>query len=70
MSIEFEATYENGCLKPDRPLPLGEQQRVRVVVDTEATVARRSYGVIGWKGDVETVRQAAMEPSSGVLESP
>ena len=27
VSLEVEATYENGVLKPDKPLPLGERQR-------------------------------------------
>lgn len=70
MSIEVEAVYESGCLKLDSPLPLDEHQRVRVIVLRESTAARRLYGVIGWKGDAATVRQAAMDPSAGVLESP
>lgn len=70
MSLEVEAIYENGCLKLDHPLPLAPQQRVRVVVQAEPTAARRSYGIIGWKGDAETVRQAALDPAAGVLESP
>ena len=32
MSLETQAIYENGSLKLDHPLPLDEQQRVRVVV--------------------------------------
>ena len=70
MSIEVEAVYESGCLKLDSPLPFDEHQRVRVIVVGQSTTARRLYGVIGWKGDAETVRQAALEPSAGVLESP
>jgi predicted DNA-binding antitoxin AbrB/MazE fold protein len=32
VNVESEATYENGILKLDHPLPLGEQQRVRITV--------------------------------------
>jgi predicted DNA-binding antitoxin AbrB/MazE fold protein len=32
MLYELDAIYENGMLKLDRPLPLEEQQRVRIVV--------------------------------------
>lgn len=32
MPFELEATYENGVLKLDRPLPLVEHQRVKIVV--------------------------------------
>ena len=36
MSFELEAVYENGMLKLDRPLPLVEHQRVKVVVQESA----------------------------------
>jgi len=32
VNVESDATYENGVLKPDRPLPLGDKQRVRITV--------------------------------------
>ncbi len=69
MSFEIEAVYENGTLKPDHPLPLEEHQRVKIVVQEETTVARRSYGIIGWKGDPEVVRKIGLNPEAGVLES-
>jgi predicted DNA-binding antitoxin AbrB/MazE fold protein len=34
MTIEIEATYENGVLKPDQPLPIKDQERVRVRIET------------------------------------
>jgi predicted DNA-binding antitoxin AbrB/MazE fold protein len=34
MTITTEATYENGVLRPVRPLPLQEQQKVEVVIRT------------------------------------
>jgi predicted DNA-binding antitoxin AbrB/MazE fold protein len=70
MSIEFQAIYENGVLKPDKPLPLQEHQRVTVVVQGQPSVARTAYGIIGWQGDVETVRKVAMDPEFGTAESP
>jgi len=70
MSIETEAVYENGTLKLDHPLPLKEHQRVKVVIETTTTVARRNYGIIGWTGDLEVVRDLAMQPEQGILESP
>lgn len=33
MTLIFEAVYENGALKPDKPLPLDEHQRVVVTVE-------------------------------------
>ena len=33
MSIVIDATYEDGVLKPDTPLPLAEHEKVRVTVE-------------------------------------
>ena len=70
MSYVIEATYENGVLKLDQPLPLPDLQRVKVVVDDQVSLARKSYGVIEWKGDVETLNKLAMDPEFGIMESP
>ncbi len=37
MTLTIEATYENGMLKLDGPLPLKERERVRVTVQPETT---------------------------------
>lgn len=75
----ISATYENGVLKPERPLPLTEHQRVEVAVRLlvqdgsceESTVdpVRASFGMLGWKGDAETVERIAMDPEFGIHES-
>jgi predicted DNA-binding antitoxin AbrB/MazE fold protein len=70
MSIEIEATYENGLLKLDRALPLADHQRVRLTIRTSTTVARSSYGIMGWEGSVDVLRRVALEPEHGILESP
>lgn len=33
MAITVEAVYENGVLKPEKPLPLAEHEKVRVTVE-------------------------------------
>lgn len=70
MSFEVEVVYENGVLKPNRPLPLQDHQRVTVIVREEASVARRTYGLVGWQGDPEMVRRIALESEFGATESP
>jgi predicted DNA-binding antitoxin AbrB/MazE fold protein len=70
MSIEIEATYEDGMLKPDHPLPLEEHQRVKLVVEQDVSHARASFGIIGWKGEPEILRKIAIEPEFGIHESP
>ncbi len=75
MAITVEATYENGVLKPAEPLPLKEHEQVRVSIYTAADVqksldaVRRSYGLIQWTGDIETLRRIAEEDEFGILES-
>ena len=81
MSFTVDAVYENGVLKPTQPLPLNEHQQVRVTIQatTEQTprqvdeaeqIVRRSYGLIGWTGDVETLRRVAEDPEFDLLEGP
>ena len=65
-----EAVYENGVLKPARPLPLKEQEKVRIVIETELTWAERTAGMLQWKGDPEVLRRIAQDPEFGILESP
>lgn len=51
MSLETEATYENGTLKPDRPLPLADKERVSITVRRKGSRARQSAGLLPWTGD-------------------
>jgi predicted DNA-binding antitoxin AbrB/MazE fold protein len=80
MTLTVEATYENGMLKLTHALPLKEHEKVRVTLEVvgepiasspdDATEAvRRSYGLIGWTGDAETVRRVARDPDLDPQES-
>lgn len=79
-SLLIEATYEDGVLKPEQPLPFAEHQRVQVSVhpvpqeqrsvDTADDPIQASYGMLGWKGDAETAERLALDPEFGVEESP
>lgn len=55
MPREVEATYENGLLKLDKPLPLAERERVTVTVQPLAGRIRRSAGLIPWRGDAASL---------------
>ncbi len=70
MSLEIDATYENGVLKPDLPLPLNDRQRVKVTVHEGTSRIRRSYGMMGWTGDPEILRKIAEDDEFSGLESP
>ena len=79
-SFQFEATFENGVLKPDRPLPLVEHQRIKLSVelptpagssiDSDLEFIRETSGILGWTGDAETVERIALNPEFGIHESP
>jgi hypothetical protein len=62
MPLTFEAIYENGVLKPVEPLPLKENERVLVRIQTGDTPLLRAYGIMGWTGSVELADFIAMDP--------
>ncbi len=73
MAITVEAVYENGVLKPVQPLPwIQEGGRVWLTlhIAAEEDRVRKSYGLLGWTGDAETVRRMALDPDFDILESP
>ena len=70
MSLEIDATYENGVLRPDQRLPLAEHQRVKVTVRQETGRIQSSFGLLGWNGDPEVVRKIAEDDQFGAMESP
>jgi predicted DNA-binding antitoxin AbrB/MazE fold protein len=62
MNITVEATFENGALKPLKPLPLKEHDKVQITVQIPANRVRESQGLIGWKGAAEVVERVALDP--------
>jgi predicted DNA-binding antitoxin AbrB/MazE fold protein len=51
MSLEIEATFEDGVLKLDKPLPRGERERVTVIVKPRDGHIHRSAGLIPLTGE-------------------
>ena len=70
MSFVVDATYENGILRLDEPLPLQQHERVKVVVQAGTSHVDSTYGLIGWTGEPETLRRIAQDDEFGILESP
>lgn len=68
--LEIEAVYENGVLKPTRPLPLEERQRVHITIQFKTSRIRQSAGLIRWKGTAEELERIAIDPEFGIEESP
>jgi predicted DNA-binding antitoxin AbrB/MazE fold protein len=67
MAIVVEATFENGVLKPSEPLPLKEHEKVRLTIESSQGWAERTYGMLGWKGDHETLEQLLAEAEEDML---
>jgi predicted DNA-binding antitoxin AbrB/MazE fold protein len=61
-AVVIEATYQNGVLRPDGPLPLKDNERVRITVESATSWAERTYGIVKWTGDAETLEQFATAP--------
>jgi len=70
MTLTVEAVYENGVLKPDRALPLKEQEKVSITIRPAISVARQTAGMVRWHGDWETLRRLAEDDEFGIMESP
>ena len=67
--LTVEAIYENGVLKPDRPLPFSEHERVRLSIQAAVDPVLASAGIFGWRGDSATLERIALEPEFGIRES-
>jgi predicted DNA-binding antitoxin AbrB/MazE fold protein len=74
MSITVEATYEDGVLKPAKPLPLKEHEKVHITIEGNPAWrtgrVRATAGLLGWKGDTETIERIALDPEFGIEEAP
>ena len=55
------ATYENGVLKPDRPLPLAEHEKVQVTIHTAVSRVRATAGLIPCR-DAQLIERVALDP--------
>jgi predicted DNA-binding antitoxin AbrB/MazE fold protein len=68
MALTVEAVYENGVLKPSKPLPFKERELVRITVESRRSPILDAYGILGWKGTHEELEQILAEAEE--LEDP
>ncbi len=69
MPMTIEAIYEDGVLKPSRPLPLEEHETVRITIEPQRSWAERTAGMLKWTGDFEDLRRIVEDDEFGLLES-
>jgi predicted DNA-binding antitoxin AbrB/MazE fold protein len=62
MAFTVEAVYENGVLKPAKPLPLKEHEKVQVTVKAVVSRVRQTAGLMGWTGSQEEADFVALSP--------
>ncbi len=70
MSLEVEATYENGVLKLDGPLPFDERERVTLRITSKTSHAQEFCNRLKWTGDPEILREIAEEDEFGISCAP
>ena len=70
MSFEIEATYENGVLKPDRPLPFGERERVVVSITRNTDPVADCYGCIPAPIDLDALDYLTNSPENSPDNKP
>jgi predicted DNA-binding antitoxin AbrB/MazE fold protein len=68
MPLTVKAIYENGVLEPAQPLPLEEQERVQVTLQTASNWVTETVGMILWTGDHETLRRLAEDVEFDPME--
>ncbi len=69
MAITVEAIYENGTLKLAQPVPLQEQEKVRVTIEPHTTWAERTAGMLQWPGDFDDLRRIVEDDEFGIREA-
>jgi predicted DNA-binding antitoxin AbrB/MazE fold protein len=60
MTLTVDAVYENGVLKPARPLPLKEHERVTITVHPGPTWVEQTAGLIPCT-DPQLIEWAALD---------
>jgi predicted DNA-binding antitoxin AbrB/MazE fold protein len=61
MTLTVEAVYENGVLKPKEPLPLKENEKVRITIEPVVNWVQATAGIIPC-ADPRLIEWAAMDP--------
>lgn len=61
MTITVEATYENGLLRPVKPLPLKEREQVQLTIHTAVSRVQATAGLIPCR-DPELIERIALDP--------
>jgi predicted DNA-binding antitoxin AbrB/MazE fold protein len=65
MSQEFEAVFEGGVLRPVVPIPLAENERVRVIISPVDDSSHDDFEEDDFKASVEAIRRGFADLEAG-----
>jgi len=69
VSLEVEATYQNGVLSPARELPLQEGQKVSITIQPVVSPAGRFCGSLRWTRDAGELHAYLNDPDETSWDS-
>jgi predicted DNA-binding antitoxin AbrB/MazE fold protein len=69
MSLQVEATYENGILRPVRGLPLKDGEKVNLTIQPVGSAAKRFGGSLPWTRDPDELRRYLNDPDESSWSS-
>jgi len=69
MSVEVQAIYENGMLRPSQELPLQEGQLVNLTIRPAGSAVTRFCGSLRWTRDPEELRRYLDDPDESSWSS-
>jgi predicted DNA-binding antitoxin AbrB/MazE fold protein len=70
MSLEIEATYQNGVFRPAQEVPLQEGQKVTLTIQPVGSAAKRFCGSLRWTGDPEELHAYLNDPDESSWGAP
>jgi predicted DNA-binding antitoxin AbrB/MazE fold protein len=74
MNITVDAVYHGGVFRPTEPLPLKDDEKVRLTVQTvgatEAPRKARGYGLLEWTRAIEDLDYLIDDAANDPLEQP
>jgi predicted DNA-binding antitoxin AbrB/MazE fold protein len=68
MGLKIGATYQDGILKPEGPLPLDNGQRVTITIHPAGEPVRRAHELIKWTGTIEDLDYLINAPENDPWE--
>ena len=66
MTVAVEAIYENGVLRPEKPLGFKEHSKVRVIIEDESEARPSEKGesdLGGWEGLIGSIKTGPTDVS-------